>query len=260
MFRSKQRSALSVLAVVALVAFAACSNGTQISPSPTWGQAGSGTQPINSDGAGTGLRGASAALTLLNNYEFTESLGGDAVTALQSLPMFDISGSQTVYSMSGTVVNRPQKAADLRIGSLHFIEIGGFDYADGSGSGGFLKFAVSGASRTDPLMPAMHLSMVITDSTADNYTNVATEMKNEVMANHYQASPQAMAQFGSTIGLTGVTWTGDIWVAQYGGYPVSMAIVARAPDNGIAYEVLFDITNVNNPTNMVKAPTNIVAA
>jgi hypothetical protein len=52
----------------------------------------------------------------------------------------------------------------------------------------------------------------------------------------------------------------DIWIAKAGGYPVSMAMVAKASDNSLAYEILFDITNVNDPTIKISAPTNIAGA
>jgi len=36
-----------------------------------------------------------------------------------------------------------------------------------------------------------------------------------------------------------------------------MAIIGTAADKSIAYEILFDITNVNDPANVVTAPTNV---
>jgi hypothetical protein len=59
------------------------------------------------------------------------------------------------------------------------------------------------------------------------------------------------------LSVTGATWTADVWIAQNGGYPVSMSILAKASDNSILYEIQFDITNINDPANKVTAPTNL---
>jgi hypothetical protein len=39
-----------------------------------------------------------------------------------------------------------------------------------------------------------------------------------------------------------------------------MAIIAEAADKSIAHEVLFDISNVGDPANSVKVPTNVTGA
>ena len=56
---------------------------------------------------------------------------------------------------------------------------------------------------------------------------------------------------------TAAAWSADIGIATNGGYPVSMAIIGTAADKSTAYEILFDITNVNDPANVVTAPTNV---
>ena len=71
------------------------------------------------------------------------------------------------------------------------------------------------------------------------------------------ATTAALAEYGSTLGVTVATWSADVWIATDGGYPVSMDILATASDNSVAYEIKFDITNVNDPANKVTAPTNV---
>ncbi len=143
---------------------------------------------------------------------------------------------------------------------FHIIEIGGFDYLDMTGTGAFLKTEASGTSMADSFSPATMFSSAIDTSTAGGYTKVGSENKNGVQADHYQASAADLAEYGSMLGVTGATWTADVWVAQDGGYPVSMSILAKATDNSVAYEIQFDITNVNDPANKVTAPTNVTGA
>jgi hypothetical protein len=81
-----------------------------------------------------------------------------------------------------------------------------------------------------------------------------------VQADHYQASSAALARLGSIAAITGATWTADVWVAQDGGYPVSMAVFGRAGDKSIVYEILFDISNVDDPANKVTVPANVTGA
>ena len=133
-------------------------------------------------------------------------------------------------------------------------------YLDMTGTGAFLKTEASGTSMADSFSPATMFSSAIDTSTAGGYTKVGSENKNGVQADHYQASAADLAEYGSMLGVTGATWTADVWVAQDGGYPVSMSILAKATDNSVAYEIQFDITNVNDPANKVTAPTNVTGA
>jgi hypothetical protein len=80
-----------------------------------------------------------------------------------------------------------------------------------------------------------------------------------VQADHYQASASALAYLSSISGVQ-ATWTSDVWIATDGGYPVSLAVVAKAGDGTIAYEILFDITDVNAASNNVAAPSNVTGA
>ena len=59
-------------------------------------------------------------------------------------------------------------------------------------------------------------------------------------------------------GVAGASWTSDIWIASDGGYPVSFSVIGTASDQTLAYEVAFDISNVNDPGNKVTVPTNVV--
>jgi len=125
------------------------------------------------------------------------------------------------------------------------------------GSGSFISYPATGTSMADSFAPSTMFSSMMDPSTLGGFTKVGTEQKNGVTADHYQASQAALAEFGSAFDVTGATWSADIWIATNGGYPVSMAIIGTAADKSTAYEILFDITNVNDPANVVTAPTNV---
>jgi hypothetical protein len=103
-------------------------------------------------------------------------------------------------------------------------------------------------------------SSALDTSSASGWNKVGTETKNGVSADHYQASSSALAEYGSSLGVTGATWSADVWIATDGGYPVSMAIVATASDKSVAYEIKFDLSNVNDPANKITAPTNVTGS
>lgn len=164
------------------------------------------------------------------------------------------------FTMTGTITVSPEKAADINLAGLHMIEVGGFDYLDMSGSGTFFKTAASGSSLADSFSPETMFSSALDTSSASGCHKVGTETKNGVSADHYQASSSALADYGSSLGVTGATWSADVWIAKDGGYPVSMAIVATASDKSVAYEIKFDLSNVNDPANKITAPTNVTGS
>jgi hypothetical protein len=48
------------------------------------------------------------------------------------------------------------------------------------------------------------------------------------------------------------TWSADVWVAKDGGYPVCMSIIASGGSE--RFEMTYDVTDVNNPSNKVEQP------
>jgi hypothetical protein len=159
--------------------------------------------------------------------------------------------------MTGTIVEKPTAAADITMAGFHIIEVGGTDYLDMGGSGSFISYPATGTSMADSFAPSTMFSSMMDPSTLGGFTKVGTEQKNGVTADHYQASQAALAELGSAADVTAAAWSADIWIATNGGYPVSMAIIGTAADKSTAYEILFDITNVNDPANVVTAPTNV---
>ena len=217
------------------------------------------TQPGTSAQTGdSGLAGAATNLSSITSYRFSMTLaGGEFGSMLSALGGAGASGD-TPFTMNGTVVTTPDKAADINMAGFHMIEIGGFDYLDMSGSGQFYKTPVSGSSLADSFSPATMFSDAMDTSSSSGFNKVGSDTKNGVAADHYQASQSELAGFASSQGIADATWSADIWIAQQGGYPVSMTIMAVASDKSVAYEIKFDLSNVNDPSNKVTAPANAI--
>jgi hypothetical protein len=228
------------------------------------------------------LSGAAAALAKLSSYKFNMTLAGLAAdNALANLQL-DQADS---YTLKGTIANQPDWAADITIDKFHLIEVGGFDYFDPDGNGTFTQVGpdqgaggsispdasapadvtpgpsgAAGPGLAQQFSPAQIYQTSVASSTSSGYSVAGTETKDGVQSIHCTAGSQALEQYGSTLGVTDATWASDIWLAANGGYPVSVALVAKLKDNSLAYEVLLDLSSVNDPANKVVAPTNIGGA
>jgi hypothetical protein len=175
------------------------------------------------------------------------------------------------FTMSGTVILKPAKAGDVTVkDTLHVISIGGFDYADIGLTGAFTKNDSATTSLIDSLSPIAVYSSTFGSSFdfAAGFNKKGSETKNGVDSDFYQATDAgsaALAELGSVAGLGDLTWTGEIWVAKKGGYPVSMTITASSlatatSEASVMYARSFDITKVNDAGNKVTAPTNVTGA
>lgn len=245
------------------VALGACgsSSGT---PTPSGGP---GTNEPGTSSQPSGPAGAARALGNLTSYKFTMTIaGGSLGDLIAGLP----DATEGPFSVSGTVINKPEKAADVTVaGLVHVISVAGFDYLDVGLTGQFTKSksggtsepsggggsGVGGPSLADSLSPAAVCSSVDLSS---GFENVGSEKKNGVESDHYQATPSSLAQYASTLGITDANWTGDVWIARDGGYPVSFSIVAKdGATNAVVYQVAFDLSHINDSANSVTAPENV---
>ena len=268
----RQGRGLLILTAVAALALSACGGGSQ-TPAPSATDVNpSASLPIaTSSPTGNGspvLAGAADALASLTSYKFRMTQAGtDSVNQVADLTG-NASSSNGSVMFNGTVILKPDKAAEVTTTGLHIISVGGFDYMD-VGNAGFAKMAAdspgaspssgaspSPASISDPFTPAQ----VFSNIRMSGYSNVGSETKNDVFSDHYQAGASALAELGSVSVVKGATWSADIWIAKDGGYPVSIAIVATAKDGTIPYETTFDLTNINDAANKVTAPENVVGA
>jgi hypothetical protein len=252
---------LLTLTAVATLALSACSGGSPTAVPSATGTTPAATAPsVTTAPSGDGvaiLAGASSAMANLTSYKFSMTLAGtDSVNALADLTGASASSANGAVTFSGTVITKPDKAADVTTAGLHVIFVGGFDYMDVGGAGSFAKIQADSTSISDPFTPAQVFSKL----RLTGYTSVGPEMKNNVNCDHYQAGASALAEFGSVFGVKNATWSADLWIATQAGYPVAIAIVATAKDGTIAYQTTFDLTNVNEPGNKVTAPDNVMGA
>jgi hypothetical protein len=242
-----------VLLMVLAIAVAACGGNkgtTAPGSSATAGSSAEATEQPSSGGGGADLSGAGSKFSNINSYKFSMTILSSDLTS--SLSALTGGSANAAIVFSGTVIAKPEKAADISIGTLRIIEVGGQQYMD-LGSGTFISTPVTGTSMADSFSPAEMFSSVVDASTARDFDKVGTENKNGVSADHYTANAAALAEFGKMTDVTADNWTADLWIATDGGYPVSMAIVGKNAGT-VVYEILFDITNVNDPANKVTAP------
>lgn len=253
MLRSARRQSRGrfVLLTAMAIALGACA-GSSTTAAPS--------NPGATSSPDTGLAAAASAFANLRNYNFSMTLAGGTFGSMLSMLPTSSAVGDAPFTIGGTIIVKPEEAADIRMVGLHIIEIGGHDYLDMSGTGGFDQIAITGTKLAERFSPATMFSSVIDPSTVGGYDRVGVDTKNGVQADHYQASSAALARLGSIAAIAGATWTADVWVAQDGGYPVSMAVFGRAGDRSIVYEILFDISNVDDPANKVTVPTNVTGA
>jgi hypothetical protein len=226
------------------------------------GQLGGNTSNPAATPAGNGgdLSNAASNFASVKSYKFSMTLaGGTFGSMLSGLPGASAS-SDAPFTMSGMVTTDPA-AADITMAGFHIIEVGGFEYIDMSGSGTFYKTPASGTSMAESLSPATMFSSAMDTSAGSDFSKVGTDTKNGVKADHYTASASALAAYGSSLGVaTDATWSADVWIAQDGGYPVSMSILAVGSDKSVLYQITFDISNINDPSNSITAPANAIGA
>jgi hypothetical protein len=237
------------------IALSACGGS-----STTAAQGSTGAASGSSTSGGSGLNGAANAFSTISSYKFSMTLAGGDLGSTLSMLGGPSASSNTPFTYSGTVTVKPDKAADISMAGFHLIEVGGNDYLAMGSSGSFVKTPVAGTGMTDALSPVQMFSNMIDPSVISGYGKVGSETKNGVATDHYQASAATLNSYGSMIDVSGATWSADVWIAQDGGYPISMEILAKTNDASTVYEILFDITNVNDPANKVTAPTNVTGA
>jgi hypothetical protein len=192
------------------------------------GGSSSSSNPAGSSGAvgSLGVVGSSlvpglgANLDKLDSYRFTESDGG--------LPF------------SGTIINKPTKAMWIDEGATQTIAIGTKTWS--SFDGGNTWYTSGSSSQVDDV--PSHYYAFWFDAHSTGFKSVGDESKNGVQCVHFQS---------------GVS---DLWIAKDGDFPVSGVSAYAAAVSGHAPLVSFsfDITHVNDPSNKVAPPTNVVSA
>ena len=271
-FSQSQSRTMVALLTIAAVALSACGSGSATPvPSSNPGQTNVGTTgPVGPTLAPTGLAAALGALEGATSYRFTMSeMGGALGPTLSSLP--DTSNGNPSFTLSGTLVLKPDKAADVTVaGLLRVISIGGFDYQDNGLQGSFTKNDTGNPGLSDSLTPDYVFTSTFGSGFdfANGFDKKQSESKNGVDTDYYEANDtgsSALKQLGSVAGVPDAAWTAGIWISQKDGFPVKMTITATSvatPTSAAAVFFVrsFDITKVNDAGNKVVAPTNVIGA
>jgi hypothetical protein len=256
-----------MLILLAVMAFAmgACGGSSATStpsntptPSPTV-QASASVQPTS---GGAGLAGAAQIFAGVTSFQFTMTVeGGSLGSTLSLLPA--ASTDNATFDLKGTYILAPDaaKSSDVTVtGSIHVISAGGFDYVDSDGTG-YTKNDATGSSYADSLSPVAFFTAL---DFSTGFDLQGSDTKNGVDTDHYVANDAGVAalkQMGSVAGVPDAQWTGEVWIAKTGGWPIRLAITATATNTTtVVFQRLFDITQVNDPTNKVTVPTNVTGA
>jgi hypothetical protein len=255
-FAKQGRSLLALVAVLA-IAVAACgsSESTQApgSSAAPGGQESASTEPGGNGGNGGGgdLSGAGEAFANIDSYRFKMTVLDPRMTAGLSA-MSGISGDEAV-AISGIVIVKPEPAYDIAMPGVRIIMVGGTTYMNMGGMG-FIATPAGASGVADAFIPAAMYDDLVTGGGMDDFAKVGSGEKNGVNADHYQAGSEALAAISMNApNLEGATWTADVWIATDGGYPVNVSLVATK-DGKAVWEVVMDVTNVNDPSNKVEAP------
>jgi hypothetical protein len=258
---------LILLMAAMSIALSGC-GGSSATPSGDTGSTDTGTTGggagSSADTSGGGvLNGAATALGKINSYQFKMTLAGTSFSSTLGALGGDTATGSAAMDVSGTIILKPAQAADVTVMGMHIIEIGGYSYLD-LGTGQFIKTPSTGKSMADAFSPSTMFSSSMSTATDSGYNKVGSESKNGVQTDHYQASAATLAMLGtalsSELGGATVTWSSDVWIATPGGYPVSYAVVAKTSDGTVVYEVSFDLSNINDSSNKVTAPTNVMGS
>ena len=242
--RPSRDLAIAALSVAALT-LAACGGGT--SSPPASAPAGASAPAATAAPPSTAPEvSASAPAISLPSFDPSEILAN--LEGIDSYRITVTSGGQVGYQ--AVVVTKPVLSRDIRLGegedAQRVVSIGDETWM---GTGDALQPAPAALAGSllaafDPLMMAGAFAQPGAWSGANDQ---GVEEKNGVQARHFRI------EAGSVVGTLASMPPGtsiDAWVAEDGGYLVSLAVVGEASEG-----FTIDVTNVNDPTNVVKRPS-----
>jgi hypothetical protein len=244
-YRWSVRGLTGAMLAVGLVVAACSSGGSGGLP----GASNGGNNGGNNGGTSLG-QGLSANLDQLTSYKFTETMGGSSSGAGVS------PGDSGSFQITGTVVNTPTKSISVQEAGVWFITIG--DKSWSSSDGNTWIETDSGISSVTDLLPT-DLYGSWFDTNATGFSVAGEESKNGVDCIHYKGSSSLSAGL-SAFGVS-ANFQAELWVAKDGNYPVSgvYGFFGSSGGQSASYGYSFDITNINDSSNTVTAPTNVVA-
>lgn len=210
-----------------------------------------GGVPGGGGGNGSSLTsGLSSNLDQLTSYKFSWTVFGSSSGTAAS------PGDSGTMATSGVVVNKPAKAMSVNSFGIQYIQIGAQQWSSFDNGSTWNP----GDSSTDltSLLPTKYYSTWF-DTNSTGFKVAGDESKNGVQCVHFKGD----SSLGAMYQVAGVSasFTADLWVAKDGNYPVSGTYGFSASSGGQAgtFGYSFDITNINDNSNQVTAPTNVVA-
>jgi hypothetical protein len=186
--------------------------------------------------------GLSANLDSLTSYQFTETLAGAASTAVPAP-----SGG---YRIGGTVTNTPTQSYWVTAsGGAQYTVIGSQAWTTYDGTT-WIAFDASDMTLAG-LLPGGNYDTWF-DTYAPYFKSQGEESKNGIECIHYQGDSSLASHYSAPAGTSKLA--ADLWVAKDGNYPVSGTFELAG-----SFGVGFDITHVNDASNKVSPPTNVVS-
>jgi hypothetical protein len=249
-YRWSVRGLTGAMLAIGLLVAACSSGGSGGLPGASGGGNNGGNGGNGGNGATSLGQGLSANLDTLTSYKFTETMGGSS-SGVGVSP-----GDSGSFQITGTVVNTPTKSISVQEFGVSFITVG--DQSWTSYDGNTWMQTDSGISSLSDLLPT-DLYGTWFDDNSSGFTVAGEENKNGVDCIHYKGNSSLSAGL-SAFGVS-ANFQADLWVAKDGNYPVSgvYGFFGSSGGQSASYGYSFDITNVNDPSNTVTAPTNVVA-
>jgi hypothetical protein len=247
----RRRELVALGFALALVVGACGSSSSTANPLGLPGGGGGGGGG-GSGGNGSSLTsGLSSNLDQLTSYKFSWTVFGSSSGTAAS------PGESGVFATSGVVVNKPTKAMSVNSFGIMYVQVGTQEWSSFD-NGGTWNVDTSSTDLTSMLPTKYYATWFDTNSTG--FKSAGTETKNGVQCIHYKGDSSLGALYQGVAGVS-ATFQSDLWVATDGNYPVSGVYGFSGSSGGQAgtFGYTFDITNINDNSNQVTAPTNVVA-
>jgi len=196
--------------------------------------------------------GLASNLDSLTSYRFSWSSYGTTSDG-------GASPSTAGFSISGTVINSPTKAIAVSYGGVQYVQVGETQWSSLDGARWFQAATDSSVNLTLYLPTNDYPTWF--DANAGLFSAGTQETKNGVVCIHYKGSDSLAQIYGAVAGVS-AGFVADLWIAKDGLYPVSGAYGFTTSSGGQtgSFGYQFDITNVNDPSNAVTPPSNVVAS
>lgn len=243
----------------------AAAAGSPTATEPSASAAAETPAPAGSAASGDEVSGAATALANLTSYKFRMKLEGSFGAAMPA----PSSGGPGTFTMSGTVVLKPERALEITMSGLgggetsgiglRYIILGDKVYMDLGGTS--MEVPQEQGTSVEDMFNSLSPQEMF-GKTYGGYTNdlvkVGEEQRNGVATVHYKADAKTLAAYQDLVGGTGYSdWQMDLWIAREAGYMVSAITGGTVKLDGqeSKYLVSMDITNVNDPANKVTKPS-----